>query len=60
VRQVIATRPALDAAQARFAVHAAFALVVDMGRLVHYDRTEESQAVVRHLMRVTLLETQPV
>jgi AcrR family transcriptional regulator len=60
VRQVVATRPALDAVQARFAVHAAFALVVDLGRLVHYDRTEESQALVRHLMRVTLLETQPV
>jgi AcrR family transcriptional regulator len=57
VRQVVATRPALDAARARFAVHAAFALVVDIGRLLHYDRTEASQALVRHLMRVTLLET---
>lgn len=48
-------RPEISRGQAGFAVHAAFALVVDLGRLVHYDNTEHAQASVRHLMEVTLL-----
>jgi AcrR family transcriptional regulator len=56
VRQVVAAQPALTPARARFAVHAAFSLVVDMGRFVHYDQNEASQGLIRHLMRVTLLE----
>ncbi|MDO3399292.1 TetR/AcrR family transcriptional regulator [Mycolicibacterium neoaurum] len=42
-------------AQARFAVHAAFGLMVDLGRLVHYEDTAHSRAVVRLLMELTLL-----
>jgi hypothetical protein len=45
----------MEVGEARFAVHAAFGLVVDLGRLVQYDRKEPSQAVVSHLMRRTLL-----
>jgi hypothetical protein len=30
-------------------------MVVDLGRLMQYEYTEESQAVMRHLLRVTLL-----
>ncbi len=51
---VAAVRPEIDAAEARFIVHATFALVVDLGRLVDYDNSADSQARVRALMRVTL------
>ena len=55
VRLLVAARPELTAARARFAVHASFALVVDLGRLVQYENTEESRACVRRMMEVTLL-----
>jgi AcrR family transcriptional regulator len=55
VRLLIAVRPELTAGQARFAVHAGFALVVDLGRLVQYDNSEESRACVRRMMEVALL-----
>lgn len=55
VRLLVAARPELSVAQARFAVHAALALVVDLGRLVAYDNSEESRAVVRRMMEVTVL-----
>ena len=54
VRLVTAARPGLDAAPARFAVHAAMALVIDLGRLVSSDDTAHLQAAVRRLMAVTL------
>jgi len=54
-----AARPELSSAQARFAVHASFALVVDLGRLVHYDDTPYSQACVRRMMEVTLFGLPP-
>jgi AcrR family transcriptional regulator len=54
-RQVCAAVPAISPGEARFAVHAAFALVVDLGRLMRYEYTEQSQEVVRHLLRTTLL-----
>lgn len=54
-RQVCGAVPERTPEQARFAVHAAFALVVDMGRLMRYARTEQSQAVVCHLLCTTLL-----
>ncbi|MGH3632861.1 TetR/AcrR family transcriptional regulator [Mycobacterium sp.] len=62
MRLLLSARPALTATQARFLVHAAMALVVDVGRLVHYDVAGEgsadnsaySQACVRKLMRATL------
>ncbi|MCT7658811.1 TetR/AcrR family transcriptional regulator [Mycobacterium deserti] len=55
VAQVVGARPGTPAAHARFAVHAAFALVVDLGRLVHYRNTESSRLIVGHLLRVILL-----
>ncbi len=55
VRLLTSVRPELSATQARFLVHAALALVVDVGRLVHYDDSAHSQACVRTLMEVTLL-----
>jgi AcrR family transcriptional regulator len=54
-RQVCEAVPEITPAEARFAVHAAFALVVDLGRLMGYEYTEQSQAVVRQLLRITLL-----
>ena len=59
VRLLMSARPVLTATQARFLVHAAMALVVDIGRLVHYEDPTESaypQACVRKLMELTLLE----
>ncbi|KLO29289.1 TetR family transcriptional regulator [Mycolicibacter heraklionensis] len=54
-------RPELTATAARFLVHAAMGLVVDLGRLVHYDRPDPStphrayeQACVRTLMHSVL------
>jgi hypothetical protein len=55
VRLLVAVRPELTAGRARFAVHAGFALVVDLGRLVRYDNSEESRACVRRMMEVALL-----
>ena len=55
VRLLVAARPELTPTAARFAVHAALALVVDIGRLVQYDNTEESRACVRRMMEVTVL-----
>lgn len=56
-RLLEAARPALTAAQARFLVHAAMAQVVDVGRLVRYEESDNSaypQACVRKLMQATL------
>ncbi|OBB17720.1 TetR family transcriptional regulator [Mycobacteriaceae bacterium 1482268.1] len=55
VRQVVAARPDIGAGVARFAVHAAFALVVDLSRLMQFERQEASRAVVSHLLQTTLL-----
>lgn len=69
VRLLLAARPERTATQARFLVHAAMGLVVDVGRLVHYDRPETDpadpaeadhaypQACVRALMRAVLFDT---
>lgn len=66
VALLIAVRPELTATRARFLVHAAMGLVVDIGRLVRYDRPEPdaagspatnraySQACVRALMHAVL------
>jgi hypothetical protein len=58
MRLLAAVRPALTPTQARILVHAAMALVVDVGRLVHYehpaDNSTYSQACVRKLMEVTV------
>jgi AcrR family transcriptional regulator len=57
VRLATSARPALTGAQARFRVHAAMALVVDIGRLVRYENSAHSQACVRQLMELTLLSS---
>lgn len=61
VRLLVAARPELTATHARFLVHAAMGLVVDVGRLVRYDRTDPAgeptaypQACVRSLMHAVL------
>jgi AcrR family transcriptional regulator len=59
VRLLTTARTELSATQARFLVHAAMALVVDVGRLAHYSSgagdCAHSQACVRELMELTLL-----
>jgi AcrR family transcriptional regulator len=58
MRLLTSARPTLSPAQARILVHAAMALVVDVGRLGHYehpvDNSAYPQACVRKLMEVTL------
>jgi AcrR family transcriptional regulator len=58
MRLLASARPALTSTQARILVHAAMALVVDVGRLGHYQHPAESsaypQACVRKLMEITL------
>ena len=55
VEMVVAVRPAWTAADARFAVHAAMALVVDIGRLTDYHDTSQARAMVSDLLDLTLL-----
>ena len=55
VELVVAVRPQWSRAQARFAVHAAMALVIDLGRLQRYPDTEQARAVVRRLVEAVLL-----
>lgn len=47
-------RPERTDREARFAVHAAMAQVIDVGRLVGYDRSPQVQSAVRQLMEATL------
>lgn len=55
VELVVSVRPEWTAAQARFAVHAAMSLVIDIGRLVHYSNSHEARATVERLVELTLL-----
>lgn len=55
VRLVTAIRSDWTVGQARFAVHAAMALVIDVGRLVQYDNTAASRVMVSGLLDLTLL-----
>ncbi|MGE0215507.1 TetR/AcrR family transcriptional regulator [Mycolicibacterium sp.] len=55
VEMVVAVRPEWTAGQARFAVHAAMAVVIDLGRLAHYAATAEARVTVQRLVDVTLL-----
>jgi AcrR family transcriptional regulator len=57
MRLLAAARPAVTKTQARVLVHAAMALVVDVGRLVHYENSAYSQACVRKLMEATVFGT---
>jgi hypothetical protein len=52
---VAALRPEWTAGQARFAVYAAMAVVVDLGRLVQYRNSPYTRALVSGLMDLTLL-----
>lgn len=54
-RLAVAARPQLTLGRARYAVHAAFALAVDIGRLVHPDTGQSATLTVRRLMEVTVL-----
>ena len=53
-RLLVETHPEYSDAQARFVVHAAMALVIDLGRLVLYRNETVAQATVRRMMHVTL------
>ncbi|MDH6198049.1 AcrR family transcriptional regulator [Mycobacterium frederiksbergense] len=55
VEVVMPLRPDWSAGQARFAVHAAMALVIDLGRLMNYQNSEQARAVVAGLLDLTLL-----
>lgn len=50
-----AARPELTMGRARYAVHAAFALAVDIGRLSGPAADQSAYAVLRRLMEITLL-----
>jgi AcrR family transcriptional regulator len=56
-RQVAAVRHEMPSEEALFAVHAGFALVVDLGRFVQYAPSESALAIVRHLLLTTLMGT---
>ncbi|WP_166908762.1 TetR/AcrR family transcriptional regulator [Mycobacterium sp. DL440] len=55
VEVVMPVRPLWNAGQARFAVHAAMALVIDLGRLMNYENSEQARAVVAVMVDMTLL-----
>jgi hypothetical protein len=55
VELVVAVRPEWTPGQARFAVHAAMSLVVDLGRLMHYERSVHSFETMERLLDLTLL-----
>ena len=55
VELVVAVRPEWTPGQARFAVHAAMSLVIDLGRLMHYERSTQSFATMERLLDLTLL-----
>jgi AcrR family transcriptional regulator len=52
---VVLVRPEWTPGQARFAVHAAMSLVIDLGRLMRYENSAPARAVVQRLVDVTLL-----
>ncbi len=55
VELVVAVRPEWTPSQARFAVHAAMALVIDLGRLMRYANSPKNRAILQRLLDVTLL-----
>lgn len=52
---VVAVRPEWTPGQARFAVHAAMSLVIDLGRLTRYDNSPQSHLMLQRLLDLTLL-----
>ncbi|MGV0644375.1 TetR/AcrR family transcriptional regulator [Mycolicibacterium sp. XJ879] len=55
VHLVVAVRPEWTPGQARFAVHAAMSLVIDLGRLTRYDNSPQSHLVIQRVLDLTLL-----
>lgn len=55
VELVVSVRPDWTPGQARFAVHAAMSLVIDIGRLVRYQNSPHSRSTVERLVDLTLL-----
>jgi AcrR family transcriptional regulator len=55
VELVVSVRPEWTPGQARFAVHAAMSLVIDLGRLMRYANSAQSRATVTRLLDLTLL-----
>jgi AcrR family transcriptional regulator len=55
VELVVSVRPEWTPGQARFAVHAAMSLVIDLGRLMRYENSAPVRAVVERLVDLTLL-----
>jgi AcrR family transcriptional regulator len=52
---VVSLRPEWTPGQARFAVHAAMSLVIDLGRLMRYENSAPTRAIVQRLVDLTLL-----
>jgi AcrR family transcriptional regulator len=52
---VVSVRPDWTPGQARFAVHAAMSLVIDLGRLMRYENSVPAREVVERLVDLTLL-----
>jgi AcrR family transcriptional regulator len=55
VALVVSVRPDWTPGQARFAVHAAMSLVIDLGQLMRYENSAPTRAVVERLLDLTLL-----
>jgi AcrR family transcriptional regulator len=55
VELVVSVRPEWTPGQARFAVHAAMSLVIDLGRLMRYQNSAQTRATVERLLDLTLL-----
>lgn len=55
VELVVAVRPDWTPGQARFAVHAAMSLVIDIGRLTRYQNSAQTRDTVERLVDLTLL-----
>jgi AcrR family transcriptional regulator len=55
VELVVSVRPDWTPGQARFAVHAAMSLVIDLGRLMRYRNSAQTHATVEGLLDLTLL-----
>jgi len=55
VALVVSVRPDWTPGQARFAVHAAMSLVIDLGQLMRYENSAPTRAVVERLVDLTLL-----
>jgi len=55
VALVVSVRPDWTPGQARFAVHAAMSLVIDLGRLMRYENSAPTRTVVERLLDLTLL-----